>query len=255
MVDYPALTALSEEQRQQALERFQVLRPFLEDGVPLAAVARAHALSLRTARYWVRQYRQHGLAGLVRRPRSDRGRHHLPDALVGLIEGLALRRPPPSIASIHRQAAAMARAQGWPVPGYDGVYAIVRGLDPALVTLAHDGTKAYKETFDLLCRHQAAAPNETWQADHTPLDLWVLDERGKPERPWLTVILDDYSRAGSATASACTRPQRCRRRSPCVRRFGTKPTPTGGPAASPASSTPTMGRTSRRGTWNRLPPT
>ncbi len=195
MVDYPALTALGEEQRQQALERFQVLRPFLEDGVPLAAVARAHALSLRTARYWVRQYRQHGLAGLVRRPRSDRGRHHLPDALVGLIEGLALRRPPPSIASIHRQAAAMARAQGWPVPGYDGVYAIVRGLDPALVTLAHDGTKAYKETFDLLCRHQAAAPNETWQADHTPLDLWVLDERGKPARPWLTVILDDDSRA------------------------------------------------------------
>jgi len=191
----PTLTALSEEHRRQALERFQVLRPFLEEGVPLATVARAQAISPRTARYWVRQYRQHGLAGLVRRPRSDRGRHHLPDALVGLIEGLALRRPPSSVASIHRQAAAVARAQGWPVPGYDGVYEIVRGLDPALVTLAHDGIKAYKETFDLLYRPEAAAPNETWQADHTPLDLWVRDERGHPARPWLTVVLDDYSRA------------------------------------------------------------
>jgi len=193
--EYPALAALSEDQRRRALERFQVLRPFLEEGVPLAAVARAHALSPRTARYWVRQYRQHGLAGLVRRPRSDRGRHRLPDALVGLIEGLALRRPAPSVAGIHRQAATVARAQGWLAPSYDCVYEIVRGLDPALVTLAHDGTKAYKEAFDLLYRHEAAGPNETWQADHTPLDLWVLDEHGHPARPWLTVILDDYSRA------------------------------------------------------------
>jgi putative transposase len=195
MGDYPALTALSEEQRGQALERFAVLRPFLEEGVPLTAVAQAQDLSVRTLRYWVRQYREQGLAGLVRRPRSDRGRHHLPDALVDVIEGLALRRPAPSVASIQRQAAVVARAQGWSVPGYACVYAIVRRLDPALVTLAHEGTKAYKETYDLLYRHEAAGPNETWQADHTPLDLWVLDEHGQPARPWLTVILDDYSRA------------------------------------------------------------
>lgn len=33
------------------------------------------------------------------------------------------------------------------------------------------------------------------QADHTPLDILVLNEKGKPERPWLTIILDNYSRA------------------------------------------------------------
>ena len=27
------------------------------------------------------------------------------------------------------------------------------------------------------------------------LDIEVLNEKGKPERPWLTVVLDDYSRA------------------------------------------------------------
>ena len=26
------------------------------------------------------------------------------------------------------------------------------------------------------------------------LDIFVLNEKGQPERPWLTVILDDYSR-------------------------------------------------------------
>ncbi len=33
-----------------------------------------------------------------------------------------------------------------------------------------------------------------WQADHTLLDIWLLDEEGKPAQPWLTVIEDDYSR-------------------------------------------------------------
>ncbi len=34
-----------------------------------------------------------------------------------------------------------------------------------------------------------------WQADHSLLPIWLLDEHGKPAKPWLTVVLDDYSRA------------------------------------------------------------
>ncbi len=32
------------------------------------------------------------------------------------------------------------------------------------------------------------------QADHTPRDVLLLDEAGKPAKPWLTAIEDDYSR-------------------------------------------------------------
>jgi len=189
------LTALTEEQRRRAQERFAVLRPCVEGEAALSQAARQAGVPLRTAQRWLHHYRQHGLAGLARLPRRDRGRRRLPDPLVRLIEGLALQRPPPSVASVHRQAAGVAREQGWPVPSYGRVYDIVRQLDPGLVTLAHEGAKVYKEAFDLLNRHEASAPNAVWQADHTPLDLWVLDERGQPARPWLTVVLDDYSRA------------------------------------------------------------
>jgi putative transposase len=34
-----------------------------------------------------------------------------------------------------------------------------------------------------------------WQADHTLLPIWLLDEHGKTAKPWLTAILDDHSRA------------------------------------------------------------
>jgi len=75
------------------------------------------------------------------------------------------------------------------------VYRVIKQLDPALVTLVHAGTKAYRTTFDLLYRREAAHANDIWQADHTLVDLWVLRENGPPARPWLTVIMDDYSRA------------------------------------------------------------
>jgi putative transposase len=61
--------------------------------------------------------------------------------------------------------------------------------------LAQQGTKAYEEAFDLLYQRDATTPNEIWQADHSPLPILVLNEKGEPQRPWLTVIEDDYSRA------------------------------------------------------------
>jgi DNA-binding NarL/FixJ family response regulator len=51
------LTALSETQRTQALERFAVIRPALEDGVTQAQVARTHHLSPSTVRQWIKRYR------------------------------------------------------------------------------------------------------------------------------------------------------------------------------------------------------
>ena len=112
-----------------------------------------------------------------------------------LAEGLALRTPAPSAAQVHRQVAEVAEREGWPVPSYSWVYAVICGIDPALRTLAVEGTRRYAEVFELVYRRQAGRPNELWQADHTQLDLWVLTPAGTPARPWLTVIEDDHSRA------------------------------------------------------------
>jgi putative transposase len=185
---------LPESARQLALDRFGLLRPCLEDGVPLAQVARQQGLQLRRLQRWLRAYRRQGLAGLARKPYPDRGHRLLSADLEQLVEGLALRRPRLSCAAVHREVATVANMRGWPEPSYATVYSVVRRLEPALVTLAHQGPKVYADRFDLLYRRAASRPNEMWQADHTPLDIRVLDERGRPARPWLTIILDDYSR-------------------------------------------------------------
>ena len=164
--------------------------------MPLARLARERGLQLRRLQRWVRAYRQEGLDGLALHIRADRGeRRRVSVELQQVIEGLALRRPPLSRAAVHREAVTIARAQGWPEPSYGTVYSIIRALPAAMVALAHDGPKVYADRFELLYRREADRPNQMWQADHTPLDIWVLDEHGRPARPWLTVILDDYSRA------------------------------------------------------------
>jgi putative transposase len=188
------LTELPEAGRQRALERFRILRPFLEDGVPLARIAINQKMTLRTAQRWVARYRQDGLVGLARQPRTDRGQRRIQPELKRLVEGLALGKPPPSTTFVHRQVNQIALQQGWPTLSYACVHSILHNLDPALITMAHDGPKAYREEFDLIHRREANRPNDIWQADHTLLDIWLSNERGQPARPWLTAIIDDYSR-------------------------------------------------------------
>src|SRR5262252_1862912 len=106
----PPVVALTEAQRQVAMERFAVLQPHLEEDVPLARAARAAGVPIRTAERWLARYRQKGLAGLARPV------HRLPADLVALIEGLGLTKPRASAAAIHRRVRDVATAHGWPLP-------------------------------------------------------------------------------------------------------------------------------------------
>jgi putative transposase len=193
-VSFP-LTSLSEAQRTQALERFALLRPALEGQMSQTQLAREQQISLSTIQRWIRQYREKGLAGLANARRSDKGKsRRLPAEAITLIEGLTLQTPPRSMAVIHRQVSTIAKEQGWTPPSYHRVRQIIKNLDPALVTMAHQGAAAYREEFDLIFRREASHANAMWQADHTPLDVLLLDETGTTAKPWLTAIEDDYSR-------------------------------------------------------------
>lgn len=155
----PALAAVSESARQLALDRFGLLRLCLEDGVPLAEVARQHGLQLRRLQRWMRAYPRDGLAGLARKSCSDRGHPTLYGPLQQLIEGLALRRPRLSCAVVHREVVAVATDRGMRAPSYDTVYSVIRRLDPALVTLAIAAPKC--TPIATICSTDARHPGAT----------------------------------------------------------------------------------------------
>lgn len=190
------LAGLPEEARTLALDRFRLLKPHLEDGHPLKAVAAAAGIPFRTAQRWVSLYRQFGLAALARRKRTDDGQHREISArLKEAIEGVALQKPPLPVATICRQVRRLAQDLGEDPPSYWVVYRIVAALPADLVTLAHEGTKAYSNAFELVHRREADRPNGIWQADHTPLDILLIRTEGEAAKPWLTTVIDDHSRA------------------------------------------------------------
>ena len=188
------LTELTDRQRQDAMARFVVLQPHIDGHVTLSEAARDAAVPIRTAQRWLSRYRIAGIAGLARSIRTDAGHIKLAIDIVKLIEGLALRKPRLSIAAIHRKVSAITKERSKQPPSYSTVYGIIQQLDPAMMTLAQEGDPAFRDQFELVYRHRAERPNAIWQADHTQLDLLILDANGKTVRPWLTSVTDDYSR-------------------------------------------------------------
>ena len=80
------------------------------------------------------------------------------------------------------------------MPSYPAVHRIVRRIPASLLTLAHQGGRAYSESFDLVYRREAAGPNAIWQADHAQLDILLVRDDGSTAPPRLTAVIDDYSR-------------------------------------------------------------
>ncbi len=144
----------------------------------------------------VSEHRRFGLAALVRKRRTDRGeRRAASTKLKDAMEGFALQRPPLPIAALYRQVVKLSQDLGEKTPSCGTVFNIVRSLPVDLVTLAHEGTKAYSDTLELVHRREATGPNAIWQADQTPLDILLIRPDGQVAKPWLTVVIDDHSRA------------------------------------------------------------
>lgn len=176
-------------------QRWGLLRLNVEDEIPLTEIARTSGIGLRTLQRWKANFHAHGYAGLARDPRSDQGTRRLDHVLVKQIEDLGLAKPRASVATIHRVITKIAREQGTVPPSYSTVRNIVTALDPGLRTLALEGPTAYRDKYELAMRRRATTPNAMWQSDHTMLDILIRGTDGKPVRPWLTIVEDDYSRA------------------------------------------------------------
>jgi transposase-like protein len=122
-----------------ALARFRLLQPHLEQDIPLARIAAESGIAERTLHRWLAAWRTHGIGGLEQARRSDGGTaRRLAPEIEALVRSLATRRPRPTAAAIHRKVHAEAVAQGLAAPSYSVVAGIVRGIEPARIAAATD---------------------------------------------------------------------------------------------------------------------
>lgn len=181
---------------EKTLELVRLINRHLLEGVPVPTLAHESGRSERSIWRLIKKYRSGGIDSLERKKRADNGiSRKISDDVRLAIEGLCLKSPRASLAWIHRQVSDICRKDGLPIPSYTTVYNIFQSMHPHMKTLALEGERVYKQTFEIIHRMEAARPNEMWQCDHTQLDLYGSDWRGRTGKVWLTAIIDDYSRA------------------------------------------------------------
>ena len=162
-----------------------------------------------------------------------------------------MKKPPLPVAALCRQVRRLSQDLGEPAPSYSVVYDIVSKLPADLVTLAHQGSKAYSDAFELVHRREADGPNAIWQADHTPLDiLLVRPIASPPNRGSLPLSMTSVAPWRATffhlkTPLPHTPPWRSGRAS------GERKIPAGSFAASQMSYTPITGATSLHTIWSR----
>ena len=189
------ITELDEEQRQDAYKKYQLIEPYLNGTLKLGDIARNKQIPIRTLSLWLKKYRQNGLLSLARKQRHDKGIiRKCNNELMQSIEGLYLKNPTLSRKNIHTLVQKYCSLNNIKVPSYRTVCRIIDNIPDDIILLSTKGSKTYKQSYDLLHRWSASSANEIWQADHVLIDIKIETDTGTAQQPWLTVIIDDYSR-------------------------------------------------------------
>ena len=196
------------EEWDRAARRAEVIKELADQRVVGLAAADLAASQLGVSRrqvyVLVRRWRAGG--GLVSdllpgTSSGGRGGERLPDEVEAVVRVVLraryLTRQRRTVASVCREITRECRARGLRVPSRGTVLRRIAMLDPVRTTSAREGSDAARAL-----KSAGGVPPEIMellgqvQADHTPIDVIVVDERHRLPvgRPYLTVAIDVCSR-------------------------------------------------------------
>jgi len=161
--------------------------------------------SVRTIRRLIKQWEEEGLAALTETGRSDKGKHRIAQNWQEFIiktyqEGnKGSKRITPKQVALRVQAKAAELGEE-DYPSYRTVYRVLQPIiekqdqNQSIRSRGWSGSRLSVKTRDgknLSVEHS----NHVWQCDHTRADLLLVDRDGQLlGRPWLTTVVDTYSR-------------------------------------------------------------
>ena len=201
---------ITSELSDEAKLKIEVIQSLMEAGdratyaQKLKEAAQKLGKSVRTVRRLVDKWEEQGLSGLVEAERSDKGKHRVDTDWQDLIlttyrEGnKGSKRMTPKQVFLRVQA--KAHELGVKSPSHMTVYRILNPLiekqekAKSIRSPGWRGSRLSVKTrdgSDLAVEYS----NQVWQCDHTRADLLLVDQHGEIlGRPWLTTVIDSYSR-------------------------------------------------------------
>ena len=201
------LGAVGGKEWEDAQATFEIIKPLLNkpDRTKADVIERADECDVHYGSIyrWIRQYESMGrVSAFLRQTRKDYGKILLSadvEAIVkDVIETKYLTQQRWSVAKIWREIEKICAKKKLTPPHVNTVRQRIKRLDPYRATKAREGTKA-AEAAKLLFQGKfpgADVPLAVVQVDHTPVDIILVDDihRQPIGRPWLTLLIDVFSR-------------------------------------------------------------
>ena len=205
----------------RARERWRVLQHVEQHGVPPEGIS---ARSVRRYRRWSREgERRYGsaFAGLIRLRGRRPGTHDLPapqaQVLGEVVEAFADDRRAGRLSAAYSRMVDLCAERGVsPPPSESTLYrALARASIPKTETSRRGSRAGYQSEGPLLGPHRAFPPHgdrpfEVGHIDHTPLDVRLVSSvtGAVLGSPWLTLMIDAYSRMPLAAVLSFDPPSR-----------------------------------------------
>jgi len=155
-------------------------------------------VSPRTIYGWIRQYRDHGLIGLVDTRGGGAAIRQISSDAWDLFASLWLDPRQPTVKACWQNVSFVNQQQnmGWFIPTLNAVYRLVAERIPMPVQVLHrEGLAAYEARCApyVIKDMDSVEPGAVWIGDHHQCNCWVR-YRNRWVRPWITAWLDMRSR-------------------------------------------------------------
>ncbi len=201
------LNAHAKEKLEEADRKYQILKPLLskptrskQDVVACAEKAGVHYVTIYT---WLRQFETTGkLTTLVRHDRMDKGRtllsSEIEKIISDMIESFYLTKQKCTAAKVVQEVQRLCAKANIRPPHPNTIRNRIKQIDAYKKLKSRSGNKAARDQLAPLKGHFPGAdfPLSVVQVDHTPVDIILVDDlhRLPIGRPWLTLLIDVYSR-------------------------------------------------------------
>lgn len=201
------LNAHDKEALAEAERKYETIKPLLSNPghtkKEVEECAKKAGVHFVTVYKWLRLFETTGkLTVLVRRDRKDKGKVLLPAAteqiVTDTIGAVYLNKQKKSVAKVIQEVEKLCAKAGLQTPHANTIRNRIKKLDAFKKTKAREGGKAARDAYAPLKGHFPGAdfPLSVVQVDHTPLDIILVDDiyRLPIGRPWLTLLVDVFSR-------------------------------------------------------------
>ncbi len=203
----PIVSELSGEARAKQDVLLSLIEPCdrATYGERLREGAKKLGVSVRSVQRLFKNYQEEGLAALTSTARADKGKHRISEFWQEFIVKTYQQGNKGSKRMTPKQVALKVRAKASDIgdeqpPTYRTVLRVLKPLQEEQAKAKSIRSPGWRgSTLSVKTRDgddlEINYSNQVWQCDHTRVDMLLVDQHGElMGRPWLTTVIDSYSR-------------------------------------------------------------